>query len=64
MLCYVMSSFQMLVITIPTKINNQNYTVIGNIFPEMKSGNLTIAISDHLPSFLIAPKDNKNHMPK
>ena len=30
----------------------------------MKSGNLTIAISDHLPSFLIVPKDNQNHMPK
>ena len=30
----------------------------------MKSGNLNIAISDHLPSFLIVLKDNQNHMPK
>ena len=30
----------------------------------MKSGNLTIAISDHLPSFLIVPRDNQNHLPK
>ena len=30
----------------------------------MKYGNLTIAISDHLPSFLIVPKDKQNHMPK
>ena len=65
----MMSSFQLPVITIPTEINNQKHTVIDNIFtnnihPEMKSGNLTIAISDHLPSFLIVPKDNQNHMPK
>ena len=30
----------------------------------MKSANLTIAISDHLTSFLIVPKNNQNHMPK
>ena len=30
----------------------------------MKSGNLTIGISDHLPSFFIVPKKNQNHMPK
>ena len=30
----------------------------------MMSGNLTIAISDHLPSFFIIQKDNQNHAPK
>ena len=30
----------------------------------MKSGNLLIGISDHLPSFLIVPKNNQNHLPK
>ena len=30
----------------------------------MISGNLTLAISDHLPSFLIAPRDNQNHIPR
>ena len=30
----------------------------------MKSGNLTPAISDHLPSFLVIPKANQNHAPK
>merc|ERR1712080_247183 len=29
-----------------------------------KSGNLQLAISDHLPSFLIIPKDNQNHLPR
>ena len=28
------------------------------------SGNLTLAISDHLPSFTIFPKSNQNHIPK
>ena len=30
----------------------------------MRSGNLSLAISDHLPSFLIIPRDNQNHAPK
>ena len=65
----MMSSFLLPVITIPTKINKQRHTVIDNIFtnqihPEMKSGNITLAISDHLPSFLIVPNDNQNHIPK
>ena len=30
----------------------------------MRSGNLTLAISDHLPSFFVVPRDNQNHMPK
>ena len=56
-------------ITIPTKINPKKSTIIDNIFtnqtnPDMLSGNLTLAISDHLPSFLIAPRDNQNHIPK
>ena len=65
----MMSSFQIPVITIPSKVNSQKHTVIDNIFtnhihPDMKSGNPTLAISDHLPSFFIVPRDNQNHMPK
>ena len=30
----------------------------------MKSGNITLAISDHLPSFFVIPRDNQNHFPK
>ena len=65
----MMSAFQLPTITIPTKINTVKDTVIDNIFtnqihPDMKSGNLQLAISDHLPSFLIVPRDNHNHIPK
>ena len=43
--------------------------MIDNIFtnqfnPDFKCGNLTIGISDHLPSFMICPKNNQNHLPK
>ena len=56
-------------ITIPTKINKKNSTIIDNIFtnqinPDMLSGNLTVGISDHLISFFIIPNDNQNHLPK
>ena len=56
-------------ITIPTRINPINNTIIDNILtnninPDLKSGNLTVGISDHLPSFIIVPRKNKNHMPK
>ena len=56
-------------ISLPTKINNKNNTLIDNIFtnqfnPDMISGNLTVNISDHLPSFLICPRANQNHLPK
>ena len=56
-------------ILFPTKINTKNDTVIDNIFtnqinPDIRSGNLNIAISDHLPSFFIMPKDNQIHIPK
>ena len=65
----MMSNYLMPTIILPTKINSKNDTVIDNIFtnqvnPEMKSGNLTVSISDHLPSFLIFPNDNQNHLPK
>ena len=30
----------------------------------MASGNFIVAISDHLPSFFLIPKDNQNHAPK
>ena len=57
------------VITIPTKINNQKNTVIDNIFtnninPDIKSGNITLAISDHLPSFIVIPKQKTKSFPQ
>ena len=65
-----MSNFLLPVITIPTKINRGNHTLIDNIFtnnlnPDTKSGNFEINLSDgHLPSFIITPKQNQNHLPK
>ena len=64
----MMSNFLLPLITLPTKINSVNSTVIDNIFtnhfhPDMLSGNLTVSISDHLPSFIIVPKKNQNHLP-
>ena len=63
------SNFLLPVITIPTKINTVNDTLIDNIFtnqvnPDLISGNFTTGISDHLPCFLIIPKTNANHLPK
>ena len=51
-------------ITIPTRINSNGGTLIDIIFtnsilPEKYSGNLSVSISDHLPSFLIIPIENK-----
>lgn len=65
----MMSSQLMPTITIPTKLNNKNNTVIDNIFinqihPDTISGNFTIGISDHLLSFVTIPRDNQNHLPK
>ena len=64
-----MSNFLLPLITIPTKINSGTNTLIDNIFtnnlhPDMKTGNLSIKISDHLPSFMIVPSQNQNHFPK
>ena len=66
----MMSNFLLPVINLPTKINRINSSLIDNIFtnhlhPDAKSGNLSINMSDgHLPSFLILPKQNQNHLPK
>ena len=66
----MMSNFLLPVITLPTKINRGNNTLIDNIFtnhlhPDTKSGNLEINLSDgHLPSFMIIPRQNQNHLPK
>ena len=66
----MMSNFLLPSITLPTKINPGNNTLIDNIFtnqlnPDAISGNLEINLSDgHLPSFLIIPKQNQNHIPK
>ena len=57
-------------ISVPTKINTKNDTLIDNIFTnqlnsETLTGNLTVNFSDgHLPSFAIFPKPNQNHLPK
>jgi len=57
-------------IKLPTRINSVNNMLIDNIFssdihhPELISGNLAIGISDHLPSFLVIPKQNQNFLPK
>ena len=57
-------------ITIPTKINHKVNTVIDNIFTnkiynESIAGNLTFSLSDnHLPSFLIVPKESQIHKSK
>ena len=52
----MMANHMLPTITIPTKINPKRNTVIDNIFtnqihPDMISGNLTVAISDHLHPF-------------
>ena len=66
----MMSNFLLPVITLPTKVNRINNTLIDNIFtnnlhPDAKSSNLEVNLSDgHLPSFLIIPKQNQNHLPK
>ena len=59
----MMSNLLLPAVTIPTKINTVNDTLIDNIFsnnfnPDMISGNFSIDISDHLPSFLIVPNKN------
>ena len=57
-------------ISMPTKINTKNDTLIDNIFSNQLNsatltGNLTVNFSDgHLPSFAIFPKPNQNHLPK
>ena len=63
------TNFLLPTITVPTRINPRNNTLIDNIFsseinPDLKSGNLTVGISDHLPSFMIIPKNNQHHLPK
>ena len=65
----MMSYFLRLAITLPTKINKVRHTVIDNILTDqvtegMISGNLSIAISDHLPSFLLVPNENECRSPK
>ena len=52
-------------ISLPTKINTGSDTLIDNIFtnqynPDIKTGNITVGLSDHLPSFLIVPGKNRS----
>jgi hypothetical protein len=63
------SNFLLPTISIPTKINSIHSTLIDNIFtnqfdPDLVSGNLTVGVSDHLPSFLLLPYPNQHHLPK
>ena len=63
------SNFLLPMISLPTKINTVNDTLIDNIFtnqfvPDTISGNITVGISDHLPSFVIVPNSNQHHLPK
>ncbi|MEO2220739.1 MAG: reverse transcriptase family protein, partial [Nitrosopumilus sp.] len=56
-------------IVLPTRITSNSKTLIDNIFSNSVnfekgiSGNITASISDHLPQFLIIPKENY-HPPK
>ena len=52
-------------ITIPTRITAKTKTLIDNILynhfsPGIKSGNLNVSISDHVPQFAIIPLSNKH----
>ena len=66
----MMSNFLLPAITLPTKINREHNSLIDNIFtnhlnPESVSGNIELNLSDgHLPSFLMIPRKNQNHLPK
>ena len=65
-----MSNFLLPVITIPTKVNQGNHTLIDNNFTnhlntDTVSGNLEVSLSNgHTPSFIITPRQNQNHLPK
>ena len=59
----MMSNFLAPSITIPTRITLNGGTLIDNIFTnsitlDRTSGNLTVGISDHFPSFLFIPVEN------
>ena len=63
------SNFLLPTILIPTKINKKTNSLIDNIFtnqynPETISGNLTVSISDHLPSFCIFPVEKTKYLPR
>ena len=67
----ILGAYQILpTITLPTRITDTSNTVIDNIFTSpmncsSASGNLTVAISDHLPQFLILNTDcDTNLKPK
>ena len=66
----MMSNILLPVITLPTKVNRGKNSLIDNIFtnhvhPDTISGNLELNLTDgHLPSFMIMPRKNQNHLPK
>ena len=56
-------------ITIPTRITSKTKTLIDNILynnfvPGIKSGNINVSISDHVPQFAIIPLSNKQFIHK
>ena len=59
----ISSNFLIPHITLPTRITATSRTLIDNIYSNNQnfanaiSGNLTASISDHLPQFIVVPKD-------
>ena len=58
------TNYLMLHLTLHTRITSESSTLTDNIYPNNLDifyaifGNLTVSISDHLPQFLVIPKDN------
>ena len=56
-------------ITLPTRITHRSKSLIDNILTnsfnnDVKTGNITVNISDHIPQFAIIPLNNKITLPK
>ena len=56
----MVSNFLLSLITIPTQINSGINALLdnNNLHPDIKNGNMSITISDHVPSFMIVHKIN------
>ena len=64
----MMGNLIMPTITVPTRIHSNGGTLIDNIFTNninsSITGNLTVSISDHLPSFILIPNPITKHTKK
>ena len=63
------NNFLLPAISLPTRVTYDTSTLIDNIFsnsvnPDTRNGNISINISDHLPSLTIIPKSNQKKGPK